>query len=87
MPASTLQISKSVLKDLRALPRDLRGNVALSILALAAEPRPHGTEKLSGYAGTYRLRVGDYRIVYEVGATSVTVLAVRHRRDVYRDLR
>jgi len=79
LPALTLQISKSVFNDLCALPKDLRGHAAVSILALAVEPRPHGAEKLSGYTATYRVRVGDYRIVYELAADAVTVIAVRHR--------
>jgi mRNA interferase RelE/StbE len=87
LPAWTLQISKSVVKDLRALPKDLRGSAAVSILELTTEPRPHGTEKLSGYPSTYRFRIGDYRIVYEIGDKTLTVIAVRHRRDVYRDLK
>ena len=53
---------------------------------LANEPLPHGSQKLSGFERTYRLRVGDYRIIYEVftEARFVEVQRVRHRKDVYR---
>lgn len=87
MPAWTLQISRSVVKDLRALPKDLRGNAAESILEVTTEPRPHGSEKLSGYPSTYRIRIGDCRIVYEIGESVLTVIAVRHRKDVYRGVK
>jgi mRNA interferase RelE/StbE len=66
LPAWKLRISQSVLRDLRDLPKDDRGRAALAILELAATPYPHGVEKLKGYEHTYRLRTGDYRIVYEI---------------------
>jgi mRNA interferase RelE/StbE len=87
LPAWKLKISQSVLKDLRDLPKDDRGRAALAVLELAATPYPHGAEKLKGYEYTYRVRTGDYRIVYEVVGEEVTVIAVRHRKDVYRDLK
>jgi mRNA interferase RelE/StbE len=87
LPAWKLQISQSVLKDLHALQKDDRGRAALAILELAANPHPHGVEKLKGYTHTYRVRTGDYRIVYEIVGEEVTVIAVRHRKDIYRDLK
>jgi mRNA interferase RelE/StbE len=55
---------------------------------LADNPRPHGTEHLQGPQGGFRLRVGDYRILYDVDdAQQVVIIGrVRHRRDVYRGL-
>ncbi len=63
-----------------------RQRIVSRIAALATDPRPHGSEKLSGDAERYRVRQGDYRIVYAVDdATSmVQVVKVGHRRDVYR---
>jgi mRNA interferase RelE/StbE len=59
-----------------------------ALLALREEPRPKGSRKLRGGTDTYRIRVGDYRAVYDVddGEQQITILRVRHRRDVYRDL-
>jgi mRNA interferase RelE/StbE len=59
-----------------------------ALLALREEPRPKGCRKLRGGTDTYRIRVGDYRAVYDVddGEQQITILRVRHRRDVYRDL-
>jgi mRNA interferase RelE/StbE len=52
--------------------------------ALGLEPLPHGATKLKGMQGAFRIRVGDYRIIYEVLRSSVRVIAVPRRRDVYR---
>jgi mRNA interferase RelE/StbE len=53
---------------------------------LADDPRPHGAKKLVGADRTYRIRVGDYRIVYEIGDEVLVVLVIRvaHRREAYR---
>ena len=81
-----LAIKRGVLKDLGSLPKDVRGRAALSILELATSPSPQGVEKLKGYERLYRIRVGDYRIVYEIAGEDVTIVAVSHRKDVYREL-
>jgi mRNA interferase RelE/StbE len=54
--------------------------------ALAGDPRPQGCEKLEGVRDLYRVRVGEYRVVYQVSDNILLVLVVRvaHRRDVYR---
>ena len=85
MPFS-LAIKPSVLKDLQPIPRDMRGKIALAILDLSKDAYPAGTKKLSGSVQAYRIRVGDYRILYEVvdGDQLVRVMAVGHRREVYR---
>jgi mRNA interferase RelE/StbE len=58
------------------------------IESLQSDPFPHGASKLSGAERLYRIRVGDYRIVYEVDteAKQITIHHVRHRREVYRKL-
>ena len=67
------------------LPRRDFERVRDAVRALGADPRPPGCKKLSGRAG-WRIRVGRYRVIYEVEDTVriVTVLDVGHRRDVYR---
>ncbi len=78
-------VRKSVSKDMRGIP----GNDVRRILAcmdsLADEPRPPGSKKLSGQE-RYRIRQGDYRILYEIKDDKlvICVVKVRHRRDVYR---
>jgi mRNA interferase RelE/StbE len=56
------------------------------LLALADDPRPHGSEKLKGSRDQYRLRVGTYRVIYEIRDDRLIVLVLRigHRKDVYR---
>lgn len=63
----------------------MRERVAAAIEALAAEPRPHGAARLAG-RDDYRIRVGDYRIVYAIDDEARLVLVARsaHRREVYR---
>ena len=85
MASYRLLIKPSAAAELEALPVKDRKRIAVKIQRLAANPRPNGTEKLSGY-DKYRLRQGDYRVLYAVDDAGETVLIVKigHRRDVYR---
>ena len=76
---------ESVRKDLRGLPGPDLARILERIRALADDPRPPGCEKLTG-ADRYRVRQGDYRIVYSIqdDRLEVWVVKVGHRRDVYR---
>jgi len=78
-------IKPSAVKELERLPAKDRKRVASRITSLATDPRPPGADKLSGHE-KYRLRQGDYRILYAIDDADVTVLVVKvgHRRDVYR---
>jgi mRNA interferase RelE/StbE len=86
MASFEIQWRGSTRKDLRKLPRKDVARVVAQVETLASEPFPHGTEKLSGAEHTYRIRVGDYRVIYEVWREVRVVLVqrVRHRSDVYR---
>ncbi len=86
MASYRLAFKKSVARDLRDLPRKDLSRILKRIEALATDPRPPGSEKLSAQE-RYRVRQGDYRVVYEVQDEATTVLVVRvgHRREVYRD--
>jgi mRNA interferase RelE/StbE len=80
-----LRIKPSAVKELEDLQAKDRRRIVSRIQNLAEEPRPRGCEKLSG-RDRYRLRQGNFRILYEVddGAETVTVVKIGHRRDVYR---
>jgi mRNA interferase RelE/StbE len=80
-------ISKSVQKQILQLPASIRLKVQEKILALKSEPRPPGVVKMKGYGNQYRLRVGDYRIRYEIfdEELKVQILQCKHRREVYKD--
>jgi mRNA interferase RelE/StbE len=84
--AYVVAFKPAAVRDLRKLPEDARRRVAARIDALAAEPRPAGVEALQGASDLYRIRVGDYRVLYQLRRTALVVLVVRigHRRDVYR---
>ena len=82
-----IQWRNSTKKDLRSLPRQEVARVVSAVGELADDALPHGSQKLSGSERTYRIRVGDYRVIYEVFAESwiIEVQRVRHRKDVYRE--
>ena len=85
MASYRLQIKTSAAKELEAVPLKDRRRIVRRIQNLADDPRPSGCEKLSGHE-KYRLRQGDYRILYAVDddKPSVVVVKIGHRRDVYR---
>ena len=76
------------MRDLKALPKSVLRRVDRRILSLADDPLPRGAQKLKGEEDLYRIRVGDYRIIYRVEEEVVLVIVFRigHRRDVYRGL-
>jgi len=80
-------IKPSATKEIEAVgQKEDRQRIVTRIRSLARDPRPFGSEKLSGKEDLYRLRVGRYRIVYSVGDAELVVLIVRvgHRKNVYR---
>jgi mRNA interferase RelE/StbE len=81
----SVAIKRSAGKELEAVPQKDRRRPVSRIEGLRELPRPPGCEKLSGEE-KYRLRQGDYRILYEVSDEDllVTVVRIGHRRDVYR---
>ena len=86
MEPFSIQWRNSTKKDIRKLPPQEVARIVAAVTQLANDPLPHGSEKLSGSERTYRIRVGDYRAVYEVFSDSqiVEIQRVRHRKDVYR---
>ena len=80
-----IDLSRRAEKDLDRLPPRGAARVIAALRGLAAEPRPRGASKLAAVEG-YRMRVGEYRIIYDVDDTTqvVTVYRIRHRREAYR---
>jgi mRNA interferase RelE/StbE len=78
-------IKRSAEKEIEHLPAGIRRLVVRRILVLADDPRPQGSQKLAGQ-DKYRIRQGDYRVVYTIedAIVTVTVVRVAHRSDVYR---
>lgn len=81
----TVEFSPSARKMFKKLPQDLQDRIQPKIDALAIEPRPSGVKKLKGEENTYRIRVGSYRVVYEIedDVLLVTVIRVGGRGEVY----
>jgi mRNA interferase RelE/StbE len=88
MDSYDINFKPSVEKDLRPLSKTLVTRVMERIERLKTDPFPRQAIKLSGTERLYRIRVGDYRIVYEVDtqAKQIMVHYIRHRREVYRAL-
>lgn len=90
MPARyRVQILPAAARALAALPHEAQRRVDAKILSLADNPRPPGVEKLAGEEALYRVRAGDYRVVYTIEDRVLLVLVVRigHRGEMYRRLR
>jgi mRNA interferase RelE/StbE len=81
-----VQIERTAERDLRRLDEQTHDRIVKQIVALGKEPRPTGSKKLSGSKNDWRIRVGDYRVLYEIADAIrvVRVYRVRHRRDVYK---
>ena len=86
MSSYRAEIARRALKSLALLPRNEQQRIKAVIDLLSGEPRPPRCVSLVGEANVYRVRVGDYRVVYEVHDDRLLVQVVRvgHRRDVYR---
>jgi mRNA interferase RelE/StbE len=81
----SLKIKQSAQKELDALDDALFSRIDRKILALAGNPRPTGCKKLKGYKDQWRLRVGDWRVLYIIDDASkrVSVTRIAHRREAY----
>ncbi|OYD88591.1 type II toxin-antitoxin system mRNA interferase toxin, RelE/StbE family [Nostoc sp. 'Peltigera membranacea cyanobiont' 213] len=82
-----VKFSRGAKKQFRKLPIDVQQRIQTKINDLAIEPRPNGVKKLQGDDNSYRVRVGDYRVVYEVDddVLIITVIKVGHRSGIYKD--
>jgi mRNA interferase RelE/StbE len=81
----SIEVNPSARKELEALPDDLLARVLQKMEALSATPRPAGCKKLKGYKDQWRVRVGDWRVVYIIDdpAKLVSITRIAHRREVY----
>lgn len=79
-------LEKSAERDLKRVSAEDYYRIIPHIKALSNNPRPSGCRKITGSESDWRIRVGDYRIVYEIGekAKLIKVMKIRHRREVYR---
>ena len=84
--AYLIEFAPKAKRQLKYLPREIQERLTPRIEALAKDPRPEGIKKLEGEPNLYRLRVGDYRIIYQIRDKELLILVVKigHRREVYR---
>jgi mRNA interferase RelE/StbE len=82
----TIVFARSAREELEDLPESVARRALARIEALAQEPRPRGCCKLSGSENVWRIRIGDYRVLYAIDDPGrlVDIIAVRHRKDAYR---
>jgi mRNA interferase RelE/StbE len=82
----TIITPKAVQKQLDTLPDEVYERIAVQIQQLAEAPRPDGVVKMKGTDNEYRIRIGDYRIRYEIDDKKqiILLLQCRHRKDIYR---
>jgi mRNA interferase RelE/StbE len=83
----TIIVTKSIQKDLDNLPNDIKSRVYSKISHLSEDPRPDGVTKLKSYENEYRIRIGDYRVRYEILDKDETILLLqcKHRWEVYKN--
>lgn len=88
MDPYSVTFKKSVEKDLRKIPKEIFPHIFNHVENLAREPLPHDAYKLASAENLYRIRIGEYRVIYQVlhGKREVTVFYIRHRSVAYRGL-
>lgn len=81
-----VRLAPAAVRQLRKLPPDARRRIQAAVELLAETPRPPGAKKLSGSSGDWRVRTGDYRIIYEIldSQLIILVVAMGQRREIYK---
>ena len=81
-----MEVSRPAARQIEALDKTTQARIINRLEALEADPRPSSAKKLKGEQGIWRIRVGDYRIVYTIEDNRLLILVVKvgHRREVYR---
>ena len=84
--AYRVSLNAHAARSFRKLPRDIQTRISPAIDALKDEPRPPGSEKITGAANAYRIRIGNYRVLYEIHDDVLVILVIDlgHRREIYR---
>lgn len=86
--AYIVHVRSSAAKEIRALPRPIQRRVGFVIDRLEKTPRPPGAKPLAGHENLYRIRIGEYRLIYEIRNREIVIIVVRvrHRREASRGL-
>jgi mRNA interferase RelE/StbE len=83
-----IEFTKKATKQLNKLQNNIKECIDARVLELATDPRPPGVKKMKNSENSYRIRVGDYRVIYEIydGVLLVSIVRVGHRSDIYEDV-
>jgi len=86
MPQYEIVFARSASKELQALSQTVAERILGKVQLLASDPRPSGCKRLRGHSSLWRIRVGEYRVIYSVddGNLVVDVSVIRHRSEAYR---
>ena len=86
MDSYSVELTKSAEKELRRIDGRYIPRIFAAVESLAEEPRPTGCKKLSGSDHTYRIRIGTYRVIYDIQESRLLVLVIKigHRKDAYQ---
>jgi mRNA interferase RelE/StbE len=86
MVSYKIEWKRSAIRELRGLEKDIIGKVLAAVEKLAINPYPSGSKKLRGSTYTYRLRIGTYRLVYQVDSSvfKIEIIRIGHRQGVYK---
>jgi mRNA interferase RelE/StbE len=84
----TIEFKNSALKELRKLPKEFSEQIARDINDLSKNPRPHGHKKLEGNENLYRIRSGNFRVIYQIQDKMLIILIIRigDRKEVFKKL-
>lgn len=79
-------LERAAEKDLKKLPRNYFDEIISKIKNLSAQPRPRDSKKLTGSQNDWRIRIGSYRVLYEIDEAhkQIKIMKIRHRKDAYR---
>ena len=85
-PDYAVRFANSAAREFRSLPSEIKRRVGEAVDSLQRTPRPAGVRKLRGHHESYRVRIGSYRIVYEIddSITRILITKIRHRSEAYR---
>jgi mRNA interferase RelE/StbE len=87
MVSYKIEWRRSIKKDLKGISKTEISKIIGAVESLSEEPRPTKSKKLSGSEFTYRIRIGNYRVIYEIHDETILIEVVKmgHRKDVYKD--
>jgi mRNA interferase RelE/StbE len=86
MPQYEITFARSARKELQALPHALAERILVKVELLVSNPRPSGCKKLHGHSNLWRIRIGEYRVIYSIDdeKPAIDISVIRHRSEAYR---